>query len=97
MRLLADDSDQPQVWFPAAGASMMAEFTQPTTYPISVSCPGGMARQFRVQIASAETPELWKLAGSFRDFISAERCAAQLIDAGEHTRVIACTALPTAA
>ncbi len=75
----------------------MAEPNQQLTYPISVSCPGGMARQFRVQVASTESPELWKLVGSFRDFTSAERCAAQLIDAGEHTRVIACTALPTAA
>jgi hypothetical protein len=64
---------------------------------ISVSCPGGMARQFRVQVRDDETPSLWKLAGSFSEFSDASVRAEQLRAAGEETRVVACRALPTAA
>jgi len=64
---------------------------------VAVSCPGGMARQFRVQVASGETPSQWKLVGSFRDSLQARECAAQLQNAGQQARVVVCGALPTAA
>jgi len=66
-------------------------------YPIGVSCPGGIARQYRVQTAAPEAPEAWKLAGSFRDAHTAYQCASRLAESGQHTRIIACTNLPTAA
>ena len=64
---------------------------------ISVSCPGGMARQFRVQIASIETAQGWKHAGTFHSVHMAKECALRLNEAGQRARVVACTALPTAA
>jgi hypothetical protein len=64
---------------------------------ITASCPGGMARQFRVQVASTETPSKWKLVGAFRDQGQAGQCAARLQKAGHETRVVACSTLPTAA
>jgi hypothetical protein len=64
---------------------------------VSASCPGGMARQFRVQVESDETLSRWRLAGSFGDAEAARRFAATLSAAGQHPRVIACRALPTAA
>lgn len=64
---------------------------------ISASCPGGMARQFRVQIRDDETPSHWKLAGSFADLSEASTCAEQMQAAGKEARVVACRALPTAA
>ena len=67
------------------------------SYPIGVSCPGGMARQYRVQMAAPDAPEAWKLAGSFRDVTAAYQCASKLAESGQHSRIIACTALPTAA
>ena len=63
----------------------------------AASCPGGMARQFRVQVASVETPSNWKLVGSFRDGNKARQCAAVLQQAGTRARVVDCRALPTAA
>ena len=60
------------------------------------SCPGGMARQFRVQIFSAEIPSHWQLVESFADLSEACSCAERLQDAGEQIRVVACK-LPTAA
>jgi hypothetical protein len=64
---------------------------------ISASCPGGMARQFRVQVASNETLSQWKLVGSFSDVEKASRCAAELEQAGQQARIVACRNLPTAA
>jgi hypothetical protein len=75
---------------------MTANHFQPS-YPIGVSCPGGIARQYRVQTAAPDAPEAWKLAGSFRDVTTAYQCASQLAEKGQHTRIIACTNLPTAA
>ena len=60
------------------------------------SCPGGLARQFRVQIWNCETPSHWKLVESFSDLGEACSCAERLQDAGEQIRVVACK-LPTAA
>ena len=64
---------------------------------VAVSCPGGMARQFRVQVESGETPSSWKLVGSFRDKRLAGECAARYQKAGQKARVIAYISLPTAA
>jgi hypothetical protein len=64
---------------------------------IGVSCPGGMARQFRVQITTGEFPVRWNLAGSFRDRREAGNCAARLTMAGYQTRIVDCRTLPTAA
>ena len=64
---------------------------------IAASCPGGMARQFRVQVESDEMLSHWKLVGSFGDVDDARRCAAQLEKAGQHARIVACRSLPTAA
>lgn len=60
------------------------------------SCPGGLARQFRVQIFSPDTPSHWKLVESFADLGTACACAERLQDAGEQIRVVACS-LPAAA
>ena len=68
----------------AAGAASMA------------SCPGGMARQFRVQVWNPETPSHWKLVESFTELGDACSCAERLQDAGQQIRVVACN-LPTAA
>ncbi len=75
---------------------MTANHSQPS-YPIGVSCPGGIARQYRVQTAAPDAPAAWKLAGSFRDAHTAYQCASRLAQEGQHTRIIACTNLPTAA
>jgi hypothetical protein len=75
---------------------MTTNHPQPT-YPIGVSCPGGMARQYRVQTAPPDAPAAWKLAGSFRDATTAYQCASRLAEAGHHARIIACKNLPTAA
>jgi hypothetical protein len=64
---------------------------------VAASCPGGMARQFRVQVASGETASRWQLVGSFRDKGAARQCADRLQLAGTSVRVIACKSLPTAA
>ena len=64
---------------------------------IGVSCPGGMARQYRVQMTTGEVPLRWHLAGSFRDRRDAGQCAARLMMDGYQTRIVDCRALPTAA
>lgn len=64
---------------------------------IAASCPGGIARQYRVQVASGETASQWKLVGSFRDLRAAGECAERHTGNGHETRVLACRALPTAA
>jgi hypothetical protein len=75
----------------------MAKASDSKSGLIAVSCPGGMARQFRVQVASGETPSQWKLAGTFRDDAAARLCADQLRQTGASTRILECSALPTAA
>ena len=64
---------------------------------VSPSCPGGMARQFRVQVWNGETSSHWKLVESFENLDSATACAERLMLAGEQTRIVAWRALPTAA
>lgn len=68
-----------------------------TSALIAVSCPGGMARQFRVQVASPETACHWRMVGSFRDNATADQCADRWRQSGARTRVVECRALPTAA
>lgn len=64
---------------------------------VSASCPGGMARQYRVQISSGETACHWRLVGSFRDDAAAEHCAERWRQAGAEARIVECRSLPTAA
>src|SRR5688500_8379825 len=45
----------------------------PSSRPVlAVACPGGMARQYRVQVADAASPSQWRLVGSFREADSAK-------------------------
>ena len=64
---------------------------------LAVSCAGGMARQFRVQVRDQPNLPQWSLVGSFRDGQVAEQVAAGLSRAGRQVRVVACRSLPTAA
>jgi hypothetical protein len=64
---------------------------------VAVSCPGGMARQYRVQVASPETACHWRMVGSFKSDAAADRCADRWRQAGARARIIECRALPTAA
>ena len=64
---------------------------------VAVSCPGGPARQFRVQVASGETPSTWKLVECFGEAAKADQCADKLTRDGLVARIVACTSLPTAA
>lgn len=75
----------------------MTEMHSPYLTVVSPSCPGGLARQFRVQIWNGETPSQWSLAESFDSLDSATACAERLMLAGEEIRIVACRALPTAA
>jgi hypothetical protein len=63
----------------------------------SAACPGGMARQYRVQVQDAQLPDRWRLVGSFRDMGSAESCARRAESSGDVARIVDCQALPTAA
>ena len=74
----------------------MSEEMERGTAVLSASCPGGIARQFRVQISSHETPSRWKLAGSFRDAGQARACADELRRHGSETRIVCCRSLATA-
>ncbi len=64
---------------------------------LSVACPGGMARQFRVQVRDQATASNWRLVGSFREVGAAEAAVERLAEAGTAARLIECRALPTAA
>ena len=64
---------------------------------LSVSCPGGIARQFRVQVRDSVTPSQWRQMGSFRKVSDARRLADQLTHSGLPARVVDCRSLPTAA
>ena len=63
---------------------------------LAVACPGGMARQFRVQVRDERMPGLWQLVGSFRDAGEAHAAVQRLEKAGTPARVVECRALPTA-
>jgi hypothetical protein len=75
----------------------MADYDSNGGAVVAVSCPGGMARQFRVQVQSTDTPTGWKQVGSFRDRREAGECAARCQKAGQKTRIVVFSALPTAA
>jgi hypothetical protein len=64
---------------------------------LAVSCAGGMARQFRVQVCDLQQPGQWSLVGSFRDQATAGQCAREQSKSGRQVRVVACQSLPTAA
>jgi len=64
---------------------------------LAVACPGGMARQFRVQVPDEATASQWRLVGSFREGWAAEAAACRLVETGTPARVVQCRALPTAA
>jgi hypothetical protein len=64
---------------------------------LSVACPGGMARQFRVQVREELAGPRWRLVGSFREVGAAHAAAERLSQAGSEVRVVDCRALPTAA
>ena len=64
---------------------------------LAVSCAGGMARQFRVQVCDRQQPGQWSLVGSFRDQAAAGECAREQTQSGRQVRVVACRSLPTAA
>ncbi len=64
---------------------------------LAVACPGGMARQFRVQARDERVPGLWCLVGSFREADAAQAVAERLVNTGTAARVVECRTLPTAA
>jgi hypothetical protein len=64
---------------------------------LAVSCAGGMARQYRVQVRDPQHPAGWSLVGSFRDSQIAETAAASVRRSGRQVRIVACQSLPTAA
>ena len=74
----------------------MLERERRMSQAVAVACPGGIARQFRVQVREAAAASTWKLVGSFSDSISAQACADAEQSGGRLTRVIACRLLPTA-
>jgi len=63
---------------------------------VPVSCPGGMAPEYRVQVQGGQSPR-WQHAASYATLRQARECAARLLEGGHTARIIACRALPTAA
>ncbi|MCI0358305.1 MAG: hypothetical protein L0211_07470 [Planctomycetaceae bacterium] len=64
---------------------------------LGVACPGGMARQYRVQERDELMPHLWRLVGSYRHASQAHAVVEQLAKTGTTCRVVDCKALPTPA
>src|SRR4030095_9443855 len=64
---------------------------------LAVACPGGMARQFRVQARDERLPNMWRLVGSYRTEEVAQAAVERLARAGTTARVVECRTLPTAA
>src|SRR5262245_41574147 len=64
---------------------------------LAVACPGGMARQFRVQGSDERMPHRWRLCGSFRQAEAAQSAVERLASAGTAARIVECRTLPTAA
>ena len=69
------------------------EFLSPEV--LAVACPGGMARQLRVQVLDESTASRWRHVGSFRDSQAATDFAARLSASGTTARVVQCNRLPT--
>ncbi len=65
--------------------------------PLAANCPGGVARQYRVQCFDAASQSEWKLHATFREEWHARQCLADLQSRGIKARVVAYSALPTAA
>jgi hypothetical protein len=61
------------------------------------SVPGGMARQYRVQVRDVQAAPQWRLVGNFGNANQACDRAVELTLLGQQARVVACRALPTAA
>ena len=72
-------------------------FEREAPAPQAASCPGGMARQYRVQCYDASSQSDWKLHASFRDHWHAQQCLEDLQSRGIRARVIAHSSHPTAA
>jgi hypothetical protein len=64
---------------------------------VSVSCPGGMARQFRVQVPDPATSSHWRQVGTFCRPADARQLLEQLSRTGVAARIVECRSLPTAA
>ncbi len=64
---------------------------------LSAACPGGIARQFRVQVRDEVTASHWRLVGCFREAWAAEAAVERLAESGAAARIIDCRTLPTAA
>ncbi|MCU0877885.1 MAG: hypothetical protein MUF06_08890 [Pirellulaceae bacterium] len=62
---------------------------------LAVACPGGMARQLRVQVPDESTPSRWRHVGSFRDSRTAAELATRLRKSGTMARIVRCNHLPT--
>jgi hypothetical protein len=59
--------------------------------------PGGAARQFRVQVSSADESCRWHLYASFRDGTAARTCLEKLRKTGTAARLVVYHSLPCAA
>ncbi len=76
----------------------MSDSDGPAGGPVlAVACPGGMARQFRVQVRDEATASRWRVVGSFREVWAAEAAVERLVESGTPARLVQCRALPTAA
>lgn len=62
----------------------------------AVSCPGGLALQYRVQVPLADGLPTWRLVASFRSAAQAQHCASGLLAAGQSVRIVAWRCLPSA-
>jgi hypothetical protein len=63
---------------------------------MAVSCPGGLAVQYRVQVPLEGGLPIWRLVASFRDAAAAQRYARGLVAAGQSVRIVAWRCLPAA-
>ena len=61
------------------------------------SVPGGMARQYRVQVRDTRAATQWRLVANFGNAGQACDRAVELTLLGQQARVVACRSLPTAA
>ena len=64
--------------------------------PLAVNCPGGLARQYRVQQHDPCSASGWRLYASFREQWHAQQCLEDLQCRGIQARIVAYSSLPTA-
>jgi len=62
---------------------------------VAVSSPGGLSRQYRVQVFNSHEGE-WRLHDAFRSQKLAEECVAELREEGQLARAVAYKICPTA-